>query len=249
MPKIMVLQHSPYEPLGIIINTLKRDKMRLRYVNFHRNPAHQVGLDGYDGLIVLGGSMNPDERTKYQHLNVEIALIQQAILKNIPVLGICLGSQLLNLALGGTCYSLPKPEFGWSNVYKKANHPMFSAFAKETSVFQWHQYASSLSKNVEVILENDQCVQAFCYQDIFIGLQFHLEVDFPLISRWLEHPDYLTHLEAHLEPKDIQAIKSDTKEALPESMDAGLHFFKCFGALFNKKKHTLLSMHAGKNTR
>lgn len=248
MPKIIVLQHSPYEPLGIIINTLRRSKLRLRYINFHRNPEHRISIDGYDGLIVLGGNMNPDELIHHQHLYFEIELIQQALARKIPVLGICLGSQLLNLALGGECYCLDQPEFGWTDVKKKTTNPMFSNFAKSTKVFQWHQYASRLPKGVDVALENDACVQAFCFQDIFIGLQFHLEIDRPLIYRWLEHPDYLTHLKAHMEHEEIEQIRQETKILLDESEKIGKAFFEKFSLLFDKKNYTLASMHADRNS-
>ena len=59
MAKVIIAQHSPYEPLGIIVNTLKNNKVRVRYINFYRNPDSKLSIEGYDGLIVLGGSMNP----------------------------------------------------------------------------------------------------------------------------------------------------------------------------------------------
>ncbi|KTD23675.1 type 1 glutamine amidotransferase [Legionella israelensis] len=247
MARIVILQHSPYEPLGIIINTLKQKKMRLKYVNFHRNPDHSVNLQGYDGLIILGGNMNPDELEHYPHLTFEIKLIHQAIEKNIPVLGICLGSQLLNLALGGECYCLAKSEFGWSNIYKKSNHPLFTSFPECTKVFQWHRYASRVPNHTDVVLENEQCVQAFSYQKKHIGLQFHLEVDKYLISRWMQHPDYLTHLKSHIGPEEIETIRSDTKKELERSIQIGKKFFEDYSLLFDKKKYALSSGHAGRH--
>lgn len=244
MARIIILQHSPYEPLGIIIKTLKQKKMRLRYVNFHRDPKHRVQLQGYAGLIILGGHMNPNELPFYPHLAFEIQLIREAIEKDIPVLGICLGSQLLNLALGGECYCLPQAEFGWSEINKVSNHPMFELFPDRCKVFQWHRYASRVPSQVEVILENDRCVQAFSYQKKCIGLQFHLEVDKHLIYRWLEHPDYLTHLKSHIGREDIESMRADTRIELEQSIAMGKRFFEQFSRLFNKKKYALSSGHA-----
>lgn len=190
--------------------------------------------------------MNPDELEHYPHLAFEIQLIQQAIEKDIPVLGICLGSQLLNLALGGQCYRLPTPEFGWSEIYKTVNHPLFASFPQHGKVFQWHRYACQVASHVDIVLENQQCIQAFSYQNKFIGLQFHLEIDQLLIARWLQHPDYLTHLKSHIEIEEIEAIRQDTQKELEKSMYTGRQFFDEFSRLFDKEKYALSSMHAGR---
>lgn len=247
MSRIVVVQHSAYEPLGIIINTLKENKLRLKYVNFQRDPDQKVEIKDYhSGLIVLGGNMNPDELDTYPHLKHEIELIQEALAKDIPVLGICLGSQLLNMALGGDCYSLKQAEFGWQSIEKLQEHPAFADFPKQMPVFQWHQYASRLPKQVDLILGNDSCAQAFSYQNKAIGVQFHLEVDKLLLNRWLAHPDYLSHLESHIGQAAIKKIHDDTRENLIHSIQTGEKFFSRFTRLFVKKKVALGSRHAGR---
>ena len=125
MARILVLQHSPYEPLGMIIHTLKQMKLRIRYVNFARDSHQRVDVSRYDGLVVLGGGMHPSEIDLYPHLTHEIEILKTAVDKKLPVLGICLGSQLLNIALGGTCSALDKPEFGWVTIEQKGQHSFF----------------------------------------------------------------------------------------------------------------------------
>ncbi len=245
MARILVLQHSPYEPLGMIIYTLKRMKFRVRYVNFAREPLRQVDVRNYHGIVLLGGAMHPNEMDLYPHLAHEVELLQTAIAKQIPILGICLGSQLLNLALGGRCYALEKPELGWVRVNLRGEQALFEPFAQPMHVFQWHQFANETAAGVEVILENTQCSQAFSYQQNCIGLQFHLEVDVNLIQRWLEHPDYLEHLHRHLHPEDIRAIHAETKLHLANSMNVANQFFVNFCRLFNKRIYALSSQRAG----
>lgn len=245
MVRILVLQHSPYEPLGIIIHTLKRLKLRVRYVNFARNPNQRVDMNRYDGVVILGGAMHPNEIDLYPHLTHEIELLQIAIAKGVPILGICLGSQLLNMALGGSCYALAKPEFGWARIDKCGEHNLFGAFDQSIHVFQWHQFANKIAPGVDVLLENSQCVQAFSYNNS-IGLQFHLEVDTHLIQRWLQHPDYLEHLRRHLQSEDINVICAETKLHLPKSMAVAKSFFANFCSLFNKKTYALSSYTAGR---
>lgn len=244
MVRILVLQHSPYEPLGIIIHTLKRMKLRVRYVNFARDPYQRVDMNRYHGIVILGGAMHPNEIDLYPHLKHEIELLQIALVKQIPILGICLGSQLLNIALGGNCYALDKPEFGWVKIDKCGEHKLIESFNPSIHVFQWHQYANKIAMGADVLLENSQCVQAFSYNNS-IGLQFHLEVDTNLIQRWLQHPDYLEHLLRHLRPEEINTISAETSLYLPKSMLIAKSFFSNFCSLFNKKLYAMSSNTAG----
>ena len=97
MPKLLVLQHVAHEILGTLDPLLRSYGFRNRYVNFDREPEAQPTLDGYHGLAVLGGPMNVDQTDRYPHLATEIEVIHQALEREVPVLGICLGAQLVAL--------------------------------------------------------------------------------------------------------------------------------------------------------
>ncbi len=101
MRKIMVFQHVGHEPLGTLNPMLKSAGFNIRYVNFARHPDFVPSLDNYSGLIVLGGPMGVYEANEYAHLKVEMKAIEEALKKNMPVLGICLGAQLVASVLGG----------------------------------------------------------------------------------------------------------------------------------------------------
>ena len=75
MRNLLVCQHVPYEPLGTLNPLLKREGYRIRYVNFGRHPDARPSIDGYNGLVVLGGPMNVDEADRYPHLDLEAELI------------------------------------------------------------------------------------------------------------------------------------------------------------------------------
>lgn len=246
MTRITILQHSPFEPLGIMINIFKQYKIRLRYINFYRDPIKTHDLTGYQGLVILGGNMNPDEIHCYPHLAHEIELIKQAFDLDIPVLGICLGSQLMTLALGGQCYRLDNAEFGWTRIEQVNYHPLFSNFNYQNPVFQWHQYASYLAPGAKALFGNETCLQAFSFEQKHIGIQFHLEVDKELISRWLEHPDYLTHLKAHIGIDEIERIKQQTQTSLKQSMQSAQSFFNQFCLMLTNKQKNPPTMHAGR---
>ena len=100
MKKLLVLQHVPHELLGTLNPMLKKSGFRIRYVNFARHPDAQPSLAGYDGLIVLGGPMSVNDDDRLPHLMMEMTLIEEAMKRNLPVLGICLGAQLIAKTLG-----------------------------------------------------------------------------------------------------------------------------------------------------
>src|SRR5688500_20286138 len=100
MRKLLVFQHSAREPLGLLDPLLGRYGFRIRYVNFSRQPELQPDVSRYNGLIVLGGPMNVDQADRFPHLTAEIAAIQEALTRDIPILGICLCAQSLAAALG-----------------------------------------------------------------------------------------------------------------------------------------------------
>jgi hypothetical protein len=113
MKKLLVLQHVAREPLGILDPLLREAGLRIRYVNFAREPAAQVDIARYAGLIVLGGPMNVDQAERYAHLSHEIEILRVALDRGIPTLGICLGAQLMAAALGARVHPNPVREIGW----------------------------------------------------------------------------------------------------------------------------------------
>src|SRR3982751_2797471 len=113
MRKLLVFQHSAREPLRLLDPLLRQHGFRIRYVNFSRQPELQPDVRRYHGLVVLGGPMNVDEADRYPHLHIEIAAIRQALELDIPILGICLGAQLLAAALGAAVRPHSVREIGW----------------------------------------------------------------------------------------------------------------------------------------
>ena len=116
MKKLLVFQHVPHELLGTLNPMLKKAGFRIRYVNFGRHPDAQPRLDGYDGLVVLGGPMSVNDEDRLPHLVTEMKLIEAALSRNLPVMGICLGAQLIAKTLGAAVYPNQEKEIGWYDV-------------------------------------------------------------------------------------------------------------------------------------
>lgn len=110
MSKLLVFQHVASEPLGHLDPLLRASGIRIRYVNFGREAQAQPDIRRYDGLIVLGGPMNVDQVQQFPHLKTEIELIREAVNAQKPVLGICLGGQLLAAAMGDGYSRMPFPK-------------------------------------------------------------------------------------------------------------------------------------------
>jgi len=187
--KLLVCQHVPHEILGTLNPLLKSAGFRIRYVNFGRHPDAEPELDGYGGLVVLGGPMNVDQVDLYPHLRTELRLIEQALGAGLPVLGICLGAQLVAKALGARVGPIDTKEIGWFDVElteEARDDKIFAPFRDTERVFQWHGDAFEVPRGAVRLATSSTCAnQAFRYGDNVYGLQFHLEVDERLIERWL----------------------------------------------------------------
>ncbi|MDH3614133.1 MAG: type 1 glutamine amidotransferase [Gammaproteobacteria bacterium] len=213
-PKILVFQHVPYEPLGTLDPLLKEAGFRIRYVNFGREPKVRPALDKYAALIVLGGPMNSDQIETYPNLITEVDIIREAIDRDMSVLGICLGAQLLAKALGGSVSRNAVREIGWYDVNLTAEgvaDPVLSTFAERQEVFQWHEDGIELPPGtVHLASSPASNVQAFRYGEHAYGFQFHLEVDSSLIERWLTVHDNQAVLDDERHNIDPTAICAQT---------------------------------------
>ncbi|MBT8100623.1 MAG: type 1 glutamine amidotransferase [Gammaproteobacteria bacterium] len=222
-PKILVFQHVPYEPLGTLDPLLKAAGFRIRYVNFGRDPDQRPELEKYAALIVLGGPMNSDQIDSYPNLLTEIDLIREAVDSDMSVLGICLGAQLLDKALGGTVSRNPVREIGWYDVELTAAgeaDPVLSSFERQQRVFQWHEDGIGLPPGaVHLAASPASAIQAFRHGEHAYGFQFHLEMNASLIERWLTVPDNrstLTDEAGRIDPEEIRTQTPHFIEALEQ---------------------------------
>lgn len=198
MSRILVLQHVAAEPLGTLDPLIRARGHRIRYVNFERDPEARPSLDGYQGLIVLGGPMNVEDHRRRPHLLTEMHLIEQALAHDKPVLGICLGSQLLAHVLGAPVRRHRQSEIGWYQLKTTTagrRDAVLAPLGESSPVFQWHSYTFDIPDSAEHLAMTASCEnQAFRYGAKAYGLQFHLEVDERLVSRWLSLPAYRQEL-------------------------------------------------------
>jgi GMP synthase (glutamine-hydrolysing) len=236
MRKVLVFQHVAHKILGTLNPTLKEHGLRMRYVNFERTPDVHPSLEKYDGLIILGGHMGVYEADKYTHIKVEMKLIEEALKKNIPILGICLGSQLLAHVLGASVRKHAEKEIGWHNIHLTdagVSDPLFSHFNKTEKIFQLHGDTFDVPESAIHLARSEQCPsQAFRYGDKVYGLQFHLEVDGPMIHRWLDNPMNLKDIEDSNGKFSVDEIRAETLARIEHSKNLSYQTFSQFIELF-----------------
>ncbi len=148
-------------------------------------PAHHE----VSGVVVMGGPMNVDDLERYPALIEEREWLAAAVRRQLPVLGICLGAQLLSRALGAEVRPGPSPEIGFAHInVHDAHDPIVGALAPETTVFHWHGDFFELPVGAVSLASSAKTEhQAFRYGNAW-GLLFHPEADAALVEAWMEVP-------------------------------------------------------------
>ena len=242
MKKLLVCQHVPHEILGTLNPLLKRAGFRIRYVNFGRHPDAEPSLEEYHGLVVLGGPLSVNDAGRLRHLATEMKLIEQAMKRHLPVLGICLGSQLIAKTLGANVYPNKEKEIGWYDVSpteEAERDPLLVEFRGTEKIFQWHGDTFDIPKSAVHLAFSRVCVnQAFRYGANVYGLQFHLEVDERMIHRWLKVPENRQEI-AGLEGIDPEQIHRETPEYISRLHQLSDRVFSEFIKIFGVQKKFL----------
>ncbi|MEC9375339.1 MAG: type 1 glutamine amidotransferase [Pseudomonadota bacterium] len=239
MKRILIFQHVPHETLGTFDSLIEQNGCEIHYINFNQDPDSKPNIENYDGLIILGGPMCVDQTVKYPHLLTELAAIEKAIQKQIPIFGICLGAQLIAKALGANVGSNKVKEIGWYNVNpteEGTEDLLFKHFSGAEKVFQWHGDTFDIPDNAIHLATSSDCSnQAFRYGKNVYALQFHLEVDAAIIKQWLNTSSMARELEKYDENISAIKINSDTSAYINNSINLGRNVFSSYIKLMDKR--------------
>jgi GMP synthase-like glutamine amidotransferase len=173
--KVHVLQHVSFEGLGGIGGWLAIQKAEVGSTRFFEN-ARLPSLRGLDLIIVMGGPMSVNDEAELPWLRAEKQFIREAVQTGLPVLGVCLGAQLIASALGAPVYRNPHKEIGWFPVAKEPVDGDWFLFPARITVFHWHGETFDLPPGAVRLARSAACAnQAFQIGRRVLGLQFHLE--------------------------------------------------------------------------
>lgn len=194
MKPLRLFYHVNSEPPAYLENYLQKRNFPYEVVCLNENTPIPDNTESLSGLVFMGGAGNVNEPTVW--MNQEFALIQQAAETGMPMLGICLGAQLISRALGGEIKRGNSLEVGWHTVDQldAQGQDWFADLDSSFEVFQWHEYAFSLPPGA-VPLATSRCfeLQAFALNNI-LAMQFHLEMTPELIE------SLITRFSSDLEP-------------------------------------------------
>lgn len=188
MAKVLVLKHVASEGPGTLKEGFERAGCQVEELNLYEGEG-LPDADGYSVVVSMGGPMNVYEDQKYPFLKEESDFLRDAIEKGKPVLGICLGGQMIARACGAEVRKAEVEEIGWYPVHITTGgraDEMFWDFPSQLQVFQWHGDTFEVPEGGKLLFKAPLCKnQAFRYGNAY-ALQFHLEVTEGLLRDWFE---------------------------------------------------------------
>lgn len=218
MSEILIFRHVPFEGPGTLQDELERRRLRYREVNLYEEAAPK-NLDGCNGLIIMGGPMNVYEETEYPFLKDEDRLIKEALARKIPMIGVCLGAQLMAKAAGARVTKGKKKEIGWYPLYlteEAKTDPAFKGLPREIEVFQWHGDTFEIPQRAVRLASSELFPnQAFRVGNNAYAFQFHIEVTAEIIKEWIDiNEEELAGVKDYIDSKKIIAESRERAEGL-----------------------------------
>ncbi len=220
MAHLLVLQHSDDSPPGLIAEEIAAlgGRLDLRGVGGALTLPPDAGR--HDGLVILGGVMNALDDGRCPHFPALLELIRDFAARDKPVLGVCLGAQLLARAFGGTIRIGGAPEFGFVPLHPRpaaAEDPLFAGVTFPVPVVQWHDDTFELPPGAVHLLESAACPnQAFRIGRAAYGLQCHFEVTAGILDGWLA-----LYEKSGRDPEGLAKVRRELPRSLPRARAFG----------------------------
>jgi GMP synthase (glutamine-hydrolysing) len=197
------------------------DEMRERGVELHewllseRGTGPRLEIADYDAVLTFGGAMHADQEDRHPWLHFEKDFLAAMIDDRMPVMAVCLGSQLLADAAGGSARRASEPEIGWHGVEVTEEgraDPVIGPLAPSFEAFQWHSYEALPPEGTAILARSPVCAQAYRVGEVAWGIQFHAEVTAADTEKWID--DYRTDEDAVRIGVDPDALRSETRERI-----------------------------------
>jgi GMP synthase (glutamine-hydrolysing) len=228
---VLIIKHVDIEGPGLIGDYLEQSAIDYQ-VLLLKTGVHLPRLDDLGRIILLGGPMNVDEEDRYPFLREEDLFIKEAIQRGKPILGICLGAQLIAKALGAKVFKAPVKEIGWYDVSlteEGSKDLLFFHFPKIFPVFQWHEDTFEIPRGGKLIATSGAVPhQAYRYGENTYGLQFHLEVTKRMIQEWIKTYDEEWRDSSTPPPSSRTEILSMTEKEIEAYQKRAIHFLNHF---------------------
>jgi GMP synthase (glutamine-hydrolysing) len=190
--RVLSIVHGENARSGIFHEVTEAQGHRLEEWSLGWGTPLPQPLDAYDAVFVFGGAMHADQDDRHPWLRDETFLLQRLVDLRVPVLGVCLGAQLLARAVHSRVMPASEPEIGWYGVElteEGAEDPVLGALPPRFDAFQWHYYTYAVPAGARELARSETCTQAFRLGDAAWGIQFHPEVTLEQVESWIADPE------------------------------------------------------------
>ena len=185
---VLAVIHGEGVRAGIFGEVVRRQGHRLEEWSLAWEKPPPRPIDDYGAVLVFGGAMHADQDDRHPWLREEDLFIQRLLDRHVPLLGVCLGAQLIAKAAHAPVHAAPEPEIGWVPVElteAARDDPIFSALPGRFDAFQWHYYTYGVPAGAHELARSRVCTQAFRLGEAAWGIQFHAEVTRAEIESWI----------------------------------------------------------------
>jgi len=222
MSNVLLIQNTKIEGSGHLGELLKNDGFEITSVNAKHESLPKTD---FSMVVILGAPESANDDLPY--LIEEQKLIKHSVEKNIPVLGICLGSQLIAKTFGASVYRGPKIEIGFYHDLKIVNNSeLFSGMTDPFTVFHWHGDTFDLPMDAIRLTSSEYYPnQAFRYKSA-IGLQFHLEVNEEMVNLWLDNTEEKLQKIPYINSQKIRSEINENISIVKSNMEIFYNNFK-----------------------
>ena len=222
MSKVLLVQNTRIEGSGYLGELIQKDGFDITSVNAKHE---QLPNDDFSLIVILGAPESANDDLPY--LQAEQDLIKKSVENDIPVLGICLGSQLIAKTFGAKVYSGPRKEIGFYDDLKiNDNSELFAGFQNPFTVFHWHGDTFDLPEGSTRLVSSEHYAnQAFQYKSA-VGLQFHLEVNEDMVNLWLDNTKKKLKEIPCIDPQKIRSDINENISIVKSNMKNFYHNFK-----------------------
>ena len=205
--RVLSIVHEPTSTGGggLFEDLVEQRGDRLERVSIAHDASPLDAPGGYDAIMVFGGAMHPDQDAEHPWLADEATFIREALAREVPLLGVCLGAQLIARAVGASVGPAARAEVGWHTVRLNAagrEDPVLGVLPPRVDAFQWHYYGFDLPTDAELLAENEAAHQAYRLGERTWGVQFHPEVTRHMLDFWF--------VEGAAELPDPATIRAET---------------------------------------
>ena len=219
--RALAIVHQRDAGPGVFADALRAKGAELDYWMPPESGAPARPLTEYDAVMVFGGAMHADQDESHPWLRAEKALLRDLLERGAPMLGVCLGAQLVADAAGAPPRRARRPEIGWHEVEvtpEGRRDPLIGPLAPRFEAFQWHSYEFLLPHGATPLARSGGCLQAYRTGDAW-GIQFHAEVTRDDAEAWIA--DYRSDEDAVRIGVDPEALRQRTGRAIDAWNEVG----------------------------